>query len=101
MEIFNKQIFGSDADWFLEQPTMAQVEWIKKHTNQQNDDIIDEFLSNITKGTDKNCLDCGQNGNKRITVSEEVITSTKSELPTKQSKKYSTKRPKNSETGKD
>jgi len=75
MEIFNKHIFGSDADYFKQLSVIEQVNWIKKHTNQQNDDLINEFLSNIPENNDKNCIDCG---NKRKRISEKIESNTES-----------------------
>ena len=66
MEIFNKQIFGSDADEFMKLTTCQKKEWIKKHTNAKDDQQILEFIKNATKGKDCQCLDCGKekkNGN--------------------------------------
>jgi len=72
MEIFGKHIFGSDAEQFKSLPILNQVEWIKKNTNQKNDDLIDEFLSNIPENNDKQCLNCGTNGNIGKGVSKEI-----------------------------
>ena len=72
MEIFGKHIFGSDAEQFKSLPILNQVEWIKKNTNQKNDDLIDEFLSNIPENNDKQCLNCGTNGNISKGVSKEI-----------------------------
>lgn len=69
MEIFGKHIFGSDANEFRALPVKEQYEWIKKYTNQNNEDLINEFLSNIPENNDKNCLDCE---NKRKTIPTEV-----------------------------
>lgn len=69
MEIFGKHLFGEDADAFINLPIMEQVAWIKKRTKQQNDNIIDEFLSNIKNNDSKECLNCGQNGNN---ISERI-----------------------------
>jgi hypothetical protein len=73
MEIFNKHIFGSDADYFKQLSVIEQVNWIKKNTNQQNDDLINEFLSNIPENNDKNCIDCG---NKRKGISKKIESNT-------------------------
>lgn len=101
MEIFNKQIFGSDAEEWLQLPTMQQVEWIKSNTNQQSDDLIDEFLSNLpTLGKEKECLNCGKDGDFSKGISKEVATDTITELSTGESTENSTKRSKKSETRK-
>jgi hypothetical protein len=86
MKIFNLEIFGSDADYWLAQPTMWQVDWIKANTNQQNDELIDEFLSAVTKDEDKQCLNCGQNGNISKGIPEAVKSVTKSKSVKKLSK---------------
>lgn len=74
MEIFGKHIFGSDAEQFKSLPILNQVEWIKKNTNQKNDDLIDEFLSNIPENNDKQCLNCGTNGNIGKGIPKEIDT---------------------------
>ena len=58
MEIFGKHIFGSCAKEWVELPINEKVNWIKKHTKQQNDDAINDFLVNINTEADSNCLDC-------------------------------------------
>lgn len=61
MHIFNKQIFGTDAEAFLALDVISKVNWIKKHTNQQNDDVIDNFLANLPNtANDYDCVDCGK-----------------------------------------
>jgi len=92
MEIFGKHIFGSDADEFRALPILSQVEWIKKHTKQQNDDAIDDFLSNIPNNNDKNCLNCGENISKRNAdeveaVVENIDTSTNGSKPNSKKRK--------------
>ena len=71
MEIFNVQIFGSDKDYWLSQTAEWKVEWIRNHTNQQNDAIIEEFINNIKISKDKICLTCGEKFQKII--QEEVV----------------------------
>ena len=55
MILFNVSIFGQDADWFCEQPKAVQKEWILNNTNQSDDTLIDELLSNINRGNDCDC----------------------------------------------
>lgn len=98
MEIFNKQIFGSDADYFKQLSVIKQVEWIKKYTNQQNDDLINEFLSNIPENNDKNCLDCG---NISKGISKKVTTNTEQISNGIVGAENNIKRPRNSKKRKD
>ena len=101
MEIFNKQLFGSCAKEFLELPVMEQVDWIKKRTNQQNDDVINEFLSTLKGQEDKQCLNCGKDGNQRKTVSEPIIEDVKPKLVKRFSKRNNTERPSKTKGGED
>ena len=80
MEIFNIQIFGDDVKGFTHLSCSAKKEWIKTHTNQSNDVLIDEFLqSNYVK---KNvcCAKCGEkyikDGNISKSNVDEVATVT-------------------------
>ena len=59
MDIFNVQIFGSDKEDWLKQSVEDKVEWIRKYTNQQNDEVIQEFINNPKISKDKICLTCG------------------------------------------
>lgn len=67
MEIFNIHVFGEDAQAFNELTIEQKITWIKKYTNQQNDELICEFLNNpsINKNT-SNCFDCGKLDNKIV-----------------------------------
>ena len=69
MEIFGKQIFGSDKEQWLELPIEEKVEWIRKYTNQDNDAIIEEFVNNPKISKDKICLTCGD----KMNFKQEVI----------------------------
>jgi len=73
MEIFGKHIFGSDANEFRALAVNEQYEWIKKYTNQSNEDLINEFLSNIPENNDKNCLNCGDNISKGVSKPIEKV----------------------------
>ena len=72
MNIFNKQIFGSDADWFLAQSCAKKKEWIKKNTNQTNDVLIDEFIKAIRPDKDGECQGCKDKKLKNETVAKTV-----------------------------
>lgn len=96
MEIFNVQIFGSDADGFLAMSTCDKVSWIKKYTNQQNDEIIKDFIKVATKGKECKCLDCGKNEHIGKENVAEVANSIESRLVEKPSERNRTKRSKKS-----
>jgi hypothetical protein len=59
MEIFNVQIFGEDKEQWLAMQIEDKVEWIRKYTNQQDDEVIQEFINNPKISKDKICLTCG------------------------------------------
>jgi hypothetical protein len=99
MEIFGKHIFGSDANEFRALAVNEQYEWIKKYTNQSNEDLINEFLSNIPENNDKNCLNCGDNISKR--VSKKVNTDTEQINDGAISRTNNTKRPRATKRAKD
>lgn len=82
IQIFNKIIFGSDADAFLALDINAKCNWIKKYTNQQNDDLINEFLTNLPmyKSQGENCIGCKlSNDGKNISKTNAVEVATSSE----------------------
>lgn len=57
MQIFDKQLFGSDAALFLSWDCATKKAWIKKNTNQQNDTLIEEFLKTVRPDGDE-CQGC-------------------------------------------
>jgi hypothetical protein len=98
IQIFNKIIFGSDADAFLALDVISKVNWIKKYTNQQNDDLINEFLTNLPmyRKDGDNCIDCklskdGNNISKANAI--EVATSSESTMVEEPSERDNTERP--------
>jgi hypothetical protein len=64
MKIFNIQVNGKDTEWFCSLSQQEKIDWIKRNTNQQNDSIINEFLS---QPLDERDCDCGCGGNKNKT----------------------------------
>jgi len=59
LEIFNVQIFGDDALEFLSWTQEMQKEWILTMTNQTNESVIYEFLSNPKLSEKAGCSNCG------------------------------------------
>ena len=72
MEIFDKQIFGSDKEYWLDQPIEWKVEWIRTYTTQQDDKAIEDFVNNPKISKDKICLTCGVDKHKEEVVLENV-----------------------------
>ena len=64
IQIFNIQLNGIDAEKFCQKSKEEKIEYIKKHTNQKNDNIINEFLSRPINQQD---CGCGCGGNKNVT----------------------------------
>lgn len=56
--IFNKVLFFGDADDFLTWSCAKKKEWIKKNTNQQNDEVIDQFIKTVCKEHLNGCGGC-------------------------------------------
>ena len=67
MKIFNVILNGDDAKYFCEQDEEFKIFWIRKHTNQQDINIIKEFLANPPKS---NGEDCGCGKKKKIALSD-------------------------------
>jgi len=74
MNVFNVQIFGSDAQWFLDQSCADKKKWIKKNTNQTNDALIEEFITAIRPDKDGECQGCKDKKLKNETVAKTVPT---------------------------
>jgi len=71
MEIFGRQIFGDAIDQFCNLSKEAKKEWILKYTNQRNEVIIDDFVSNPINKKDCGC-GCGGNKQKNVNISETI-----------------------------
>lgn len=105
IQIFNKILFGSDSEAFLELDVNAKVNFIKKHTNQSNDDLINEFLTNLPmyKNQGEICIGCklAKDGNN---ISEanavEITTDNQQELVGESSELDNNKRPRQAKTRK-
>lgn len=76
MDIFGKQIFGSDLEQWLKLCKEQKKEWILKNTNQLDTNLIDEFIKNPKISKECKCLDCGKNGNISKAIPTKVTTDT-------------------------
>ena len=72
-----------------------------KNKYKKNDDLIDEFLSNIPENNDKQCLNCGTNGNIGKGIPKEIDTVIESVNTTSNDKRNSVKRQRKVKSGKD
>ena len=99
MQIFDVEIFGGCADWFMKQSCEGKKEWIKKNTNVTSNALIDEFIKSCNRGNDDECLGCKkskQNATNNISVGvskEEPSVSTIGEDKT-ESRTVNVERPK-------
>lgn len=66
MQIFNKLLAKDDFKAFLDLTRENKVSWIKKHTNQQNEALINEFLDSPFKDGKGGCIGCGTLNNKFV-----------------------------------
>ena len=64
MRIFNIEIFGEDKEWFCNLTITEQVDWIKNNSNQLDDTLINEFLSNSLHNREDYCYTCRDNKQK-------------------------------------
>lgn len=77
MQVFNVEIWGEDADKFMALSCSDKKKWIKKHSNQQSDVLIEEFLKSVNRGNDDECHGCKQAKNEQPkTNAPEVTTAT-------------------------
>ena len=60
IQLFNIQLNGIDAENFCKLSKEKKVEYIKTHTNQSDDILIDELLNSSLKKLDCGC-GCGGN----------------------------------------
>ena len=67
MIIFDKQIFGEDAQQWLQLSKADKNAWILANTNQADEAIIEEFISNPKITKDAHCLDC-RDKKEKITI---------------------------------
>ena len=71
MEIFDKQIFGEDAQEWLKLTKEEKTNWILNNTNQKDASLIAEFVNNPSISKDVHCLDC-RDKKEKITINNIV-----------------------------
>lgn len=104
MQIFNVDIFGSDADWFMEQSCADKKTWIKKNTNVTDSELIDNFVKTCNRGKDDECAGCKKaKENEQNNISTAVPTEQSSIIAVgenqAESRTADTKRPKRNNQG--
>jgi hypothetical protein len=89
MKIFNVEIFGSDADYFIALSCEAKKKWILDNTNVTDKTLIKEFIESVVRGTDE-CEGCKKSKTKSNgitkTVSEKTTAATESKSDTRNSR---------------
>jgi len=64
LQIFNISINGQkDIDWFTSQTREQQINWVLKHSNQKNEEMINNLLDNLEVTKQEGCVGCGQMNN--------------------------------------
>jgi hypothetical protein len=71
MEIFGRLIFGDAIEQFCNLSKEAKTEWILKYTDQRNEVIIEDFVSNPINKKDCGC-GCGGNKQNNVNISETI-----------------------------
>lgn len=65
LQIFNVSINGQkDIDWFTTLTREQQINWVLKHSNQKNEEMINNLLDNLEVTKQEGCVGCGQLNNK-------------------------------------
>jgi len=77
MQIFNIEIFGETADKFMAMSCADKKKFIKENSNQQSDELIEQFLKSVNRGNDDECHGCKKAKNEQPkTNAPEVTTAT-------------------------
>lgn len=83
MQIFDKHIFGTDADWFMTLSCAKKKEWIKANTNQHHDSLIEDFVKSLVRGKDDECDGCKKAKAQIDAVSKEQDATASIDKPAK------------------
>jgi hypothetical protein len=107
LQIFNVIISGRTLEQFCAMSPQEQKEFIKTHSNQQSDVLIDKFLSQPFVAS-QGCANCGElnnkienpfkNGNISKRVSEEVEVGNENNSTSGNGKRRASKRRKDDKT---
>lgn len=98
MEIFNVRINGSDAKAFCKLSKEQKKQWILKYTNQKNEVLIEQFLTNPLKTNDCGCGCGGKNGNISKAIPSESQATDENITTSRNSERVVAKRRKNAKT---
>jgi len=74
MQIFNIEIFGETADKFMAMSCADKKKFIKENSNQQSDELIDEFLKSVNRGNDEECHGCKEAKNEQPKTNTPEVT---------------------------
>ena len=73
MQIFNIEIFGETADKFMAMSCADKKKFIKENSNQQSDELIEQFLKSVNRGNDDECHGCKKAKNEQPKGNPETI----------------------------
>lgn len=74
MDIFNIKIWGETADKFMAMSCADKKKFIKENSNQQSDELIDEFLKSVNRGNDEECHGCKEAKNEQPKTNTPEVT---------------------------
>jgi len=64
LQIFEVSINGQkDIEWFTTLTREQQINWVLKHSNQKNEEMINNLLDNLEVTKQEGCVGCGQMNN--------------------------------------
>lgn len=73
MQVFNVQIFGTDAEIFMKMSCADKKKWIKEKTNQKDNTLIEDFLKTVKLG-DAECDGCKKAKNEQPKTNTPEVT---------------------------
>jgi len=74
MQIFNIEIFGETADKFMAMSCADKKKFIKENSNQQSDELIEQFLKSVNRGNDDECHGCKKAKNEQPKTNTPEVT---------------------------
>ena len=74
MQIFNIEIFGETADKFMAMSCADKKKFIKENSNQQSDELIEQFLKSVNRGNDEECHGCKKAKNEQPKTNTPEVT---------------------------
>lgn len=116
LQIFNVSINGQkDIEWFTTLTREQQINWVLRHSNQKNEEMINNLLDNLEVTKQEGCVGCGQLNNKienplkngdniseriseTVTIDNEVVSTTGNDSGTNIKRRNNNKKSKGKST---